>query len=77
MNRRRRDLLKVAIGCLDQAVGIIERVYDEENDCLENIPENLQGSSRYEKIEEVIQILDEAMDCSTDATNKLMEAIIA
>lgn len=77
MNRRRRDLLKVAISCLEQASSIIERVYDEESDSLDNIPENLQNSSRYERIEDAVSILDEAMDHSSDAIDKVMAAIIA
>ncbi len=77
MNRRRRDLLMVAISCLEQASSIIERVYDEETDSLDNIPENLQSSYRYERMEDTVNILDEAMDRSSEAIDKVMAAIIA
>ena len=77
MNRRRRDLLMVAISCLEQASSIIERVYDEETDSLEYCPENLQSSYRYERMEDTVNILDEAMDRSSEAIDKVMAAIIA
>ena len=77
MNRRRRDLLMVAISCLEQASSIIERVYDEETDSLDNIPENLQSSYRYERMEDTVNILDEAIDRSSEAIDKVMAAIIA
>lgn len=47
---------------LDKGLNIIEDVKDQEEDCLSNIPENLQSCERYDKMESTIDKLDEAID---------------
>ena len=74
-NKRRSVVLKTAIPLLDRAFDIVSDVYYAEQDALENIPENLQSSSRYEKIEDAISSLDEAMDNIEKAVENLQEAI--
>ena len=51
----RRKLLGVLMGQL-------ERVKDAEEEYKENIPENLQGSVRYENAEQAIEALEEALE---------------
>ena len=53
-------ILKTAIPLLDRAYDVVYGVLDGEQDALDNIPENLQSSSRYEKIEDAISSLEEA-----------------
>ncbi|MFV0515795.1 MAG: hypothetical protein ACK5MV_00145 [Aminipila sp.] len=41
---------------------IIEEIKEEEEDCLENIPENLQGTDRYDSVETAAENLESAYD---------------
>ena len=41
MNNKRRDVLKRALNLLENALGLVNRVLDEEQDSLDNTPENL------------------------------------
>lgn len=50
------------ISVLEDIVGDIQNIYDDEYDYMENIPENLQGSERYEKAEEACDNLESAID---------------
>lgn len=68
MNNRRRDYLKNAIAFLHKASNIVSAACDEEQDCLDNMPENLQESDRYDKMEC-------AVDKLSDATDRIDEAI--
>ena len=74
-NRRRTQILTNALPLLDRVFDIVNNVCDEEQDALDNIPENLQSGSRYEKIEEAISFLEDAMDEIEGAVSNLQEAI--
>lgn len=47
---------------------------DGEEDALDNMPENLQGSERYEKIEAAVDLLNDASECIDAAIEKINEA---
>lgn len=53
------EILRGAFDDLKEAVGEIR---DEEQEYLDNIPENLQASERYELAEEAVSNLDSAYD---------------
>lgn len=75
MNKKRRDILyKSAIPLLEQAKSILERVVSDEEDALDNIPENLQESERYEKIEDAVDNLNEAVENIGDAIENIDNA---
>ena len=74
-SRRRTQILINALPLLDRVFDIVNNVCDEEQDALDNIPENLQSGSRYEKIEEAISFLEDAMDEIEGAVSNLQEAI--
>lgn len=62
MNNKKRDkIISQAIPLLNRASEIISSVLDDEQDCCDNYPENLQGSARYEAIENAIDYLEEAV----------------
>lgn len=67
MNQARRNKLKRAIEHLNTASELVEDVLDQEQDCVANYPENLQGSQCYEKMEEAADSLDDAIDSITQA----------
>lgn len=62
MNNKRRDLLKSAVVLIERASGIVSRALDEEQDCLDNMPENLLDSDRCQKMELAIERLEEAVE---------------
>lgn len=74
MNNKRRKLLSQARGALDVADEIISRIIDEEQDCLDNIPENLQMSDRYESMEAAVDCLEDARCNIDEARNRINEA---
>lgn len=74
MNNKRRDLLKNAIMYLDKASEIVTTAYEQEQDCLDNMPENLQMSDRYEQMEAIIDCLEDAVADIDEARGKIEEA---
>lgn len=46
----------------------------QEEDALDNMPENLQGSERYEKIEAAVDLLNDASECIDSAIERINEA---
>ena len=55
-------MLKRATDCLETALVYVSDVRDEEQDSLYNTPENLEGSERYEKMEEAVESLESAIE---------------
>lgn len=62
MNQNRRKRLQEILDHIEGSKAELEDIRDIETGILENVPENLQGSSRYEAIEDTVSILDEAVD---------------
>lgn len=74
INNKRRDLLKRASSLLGTASGLVSTALEQEEDALDNMPENLQGSERYEKIEAAVDLLNDASECIDSAIEKINEA---
>lgn len=74
INNNRRDILKRASNLLSTASGLVSTALDGEEDALDNMPENLQGSERYEKIEATVDLLNDASECIDAAIEKINEA---
>ncbi len=62
MNNARREKLRKALAMISEISSIIDQVCDEEQECLENFPENLQGTDRYDAIENAADSLTEAVE---------------
>lgn len=75
MNKKRRELLQSARPFLTQAASIIERAAEQESDCLDNIPESLQDTDRYEKMERAVENLEAALEHIENAQDCIAEAI--
>lgn len=73
MNNIRRKKLQSAIELMESAAGLVEEVRDEEEETLANIPDNLLGSDRAEKMEECIALLSEVQDELEDRVNEISE----
>lgn len=74
MNNKKRESLKYADTLLEQASEIVIKVLDEEQDCLDNMPENLQASEKYERMESAVEKLEEAMEHIEGAKYNIEEA---
>ena len=68
MNRERRKALAAIRNQLYDLHDLLEEIQQEEEEYRDNIPENLQGSERYERA-------DEACDNLFSAISSLEEAI--
>ncbi len=62
MNAKRRKRLHNVVDVLSGASGELEDIIDEEQDCLDNTPENLQESDTYSDREELLDNLRYALD---------------
>lgn len=74
MNDKRRKRLSEASALLSRASDIISDVLDEEQDCLDNMPENLQYSDRYESMEAAVDRLNDALSELASVEDSLSEA---
>lgn len=75
MNNTRRAAIRKASKLTREAYSLIEYAHDEEDECLNNIPENLSSTSNYEKMEEYVDLLEEAMiqlDIACDAVDQIL-----
>jgi hypothetical protein len=75
VNKKRRELLKSAMPFLTQAASIIERAAEQESDCMDSMPESLQDTDRYEKMEKAVENLEAALEHIENAQDCITEAI--
>ena len=71
MNKLCRKTLQKIFDQLSDLREEIEAVKEEEDGSRENIPENLQGSERYERSETASSNMDEAMEYISSACDSL------
>lgn len=76
MNAKRRFELKTAGDYLSKAKEIVDRVLDEEQDALDNMPENLESSPRVEKMEDAVDILECLAENLEDAVTWVRDAAL-
>lgn len=76
MNAKRRKRIQDTLNILSEQLELLEELKAEEQEYVDNIPENLQGSERYEAAEEAAYNLEEAYDLVNDAIEKLEEAMV-
>jgi hypothetical protein len=75
MDDKRRERLREALRMLTSAEQIVDAVCDKEQDCMDNYPENLQGTERYEQMEEAVDSLNDALEKIDDAKSSIESAI--
>lgn len=75
MNNKRRELLRGAMSFLDRAFNIVNNALEQEQDCLDNIPENLQNSERYDNMESSLEYLEDAVSLIDDAKSRIGDAL--
>lgn len=74
MNDNRRKNLKRALSMLESANQIISQAAEQEQDSLDNLPESLQSSERYEKMEDAVSLLESAIEDIDSASDKIRDA---
>ena len=60
MNEKRRKIVKFISEELSSICARLEDIEDEEQECVDNTPENLQDTERYAHAEECVEILSDA-----------------
>lgn len=75
MNKSRRERLNAALVKLQQVEQSIDRIKDEEQDCMDNMPENLQSSDRYRAMENAVDHLEDAIESIQEAAGYVDLAI--
>ena len=75
MNNAKRSKLIKALSMLSEAEALVSDVLDDEQESIDNLPENLSGSERYEKMEAAIDALASAIEQIHDASNYVEEAM--
>ena len=74
MNKPRRKALEKIAETLNELYEELESLRDEEQDYMDNMPENLQGSERYEAAENAVGYMDDALDRLGDTISSIEEA---
>jgi uncharacterized protein YciU (UPF0263 family) len=62
MNKERRDRLSDVIASLEEAKDILEDVKNDEQDAFDNMPVGLQCSERGSKMEDYVELMEDAGD---------------
>ena len=73
MNQARRKKIQDVSDQLEELKSALEDVLQEEEEYRDNIPENLQGSARYEAADEACDTLSGAVDGLEDIITSLGE----
>ena len=71
MNNQRRKAIEDVVGKITDLVAELESLKDEEEEYRDNIPDNLQGSERYEKADECVDGLTEIIDTIESALEEV------
>jgi len=74
MNKERRKQLADIVEQLESLKSELEEVKEQEESAFENMPESLQESDRGQRMQEVIDILDNAFSSIEEAIDGLTEA---
>lgn len=62
MDKERRDRLSDVIASLEEAKDLLEDVKNDEQDAFDNMPVGLQCSERGSKMEDYIELMEDAGD---------------
>lgn len=74
MNKIRRKQLAAIQSKIAELQEMLEALHDEEQEAIDNMPESLWGSDRYEAMEEAASNIELAIDSIGDAVDYIEEA---
>lgn len=75
MNAARRKQIQKVYDAIEELSTALEEIQADENEYRDNIPENLQGSERYERAEEACDSLGSAASALSEALESLESAM--
>ena len=75
MNKERREILHKAVSLINDSIIKIRYACDSEQDAMDNVPENMQGSERYCSMENSVDHLEDAEKYLEDAIDSINYAI--
>lgn len=75
MNNTRRKQLRKLMQVIEELRDQLVSIKDDEEESLDNIPENLKSSERYEEKEDACYCLRDAVDALDDAIESIGYAI--
>lgn len=75
MNKIRRKNLQTIIDRLEDIKADLEEITYEEEEYRDNIPENLQGSKKYERADEACDNLNDAADTLNEVIDSITTAM--
>lgn len=75
MNKLRRKSLQALSEKLDELKSELEDIQQQEEEYRDNIPENLQGSDRYDKADSACSDLFDAVSSIEEALDSIESAI--
>lgn len=74
MNKARRKALDEVISKIEEAKELLENLQAEEEEYRGNMPENLQGSERYEAADAAVDNMSSAVDALDEAISSIESA---
>ena len=74
MNKARRKALDEVISKIEEAKELLENLQAEEDGYRDNMPENLQGSERYEVADAAVDNMSSAVDALDEAISSIESA---
>jgi len=74
MNKARRKALDEVISKIEEAKELLENLQAEEEEYRDNMPENLQGSERYEAADAAVENMSSAVDALDEAISSIESA---
>ena len=74
MNKARRKALDEVISKIEVAKELLENLQAEEEEYRDNMPENLQGSERYEAADAAVDNMSSAVDALDEAISSIESA---
>lgn len=69
MNKARREQIAKAVALVAEALELLEAARDEEQEYVDNFPENMQGTERYEAAEGFVSAMDNAITSLEEVAN--------
>lgn len=73
MNKERRKQIAAIVNRISGIASDLEMVKDDEDEYRDNMPENLQGSTRYDDSDEASNAMQCALDALEEVSSNLEE----
>jgi prefoldin subunit 5 len=75
MNKQRRESLRKISSSLSECKNGLESIRDEEQECHDNLSDNLQESYRAQLMDEAVEYMDNAVEYVENAMDNVEKAV--